>query len=83
MKTLLAILLPVLLSGCLAARVEVTYNEKMQPVNCHAAYWSLARDVEAAAFSVCGSSANLQKASGSEALRKVIETALGAALALP
>jgi hypothetical protein len=82
MKGLLMVLVPALLVGCLSASVEVTYNEQMQPISCHASYLSLGRDVEAAAFKVCGNDATVEKSAGSDFVRQVLEAALRAA-ALP
>lgn len=65
-----------LLAGCLSARVQVSYDEQMRPMSCHATYVSLARDVEAAAFNVCGNTASSQHSASAEVLQQALDAAL-------
>lgn len=80
MKTLRIMVLAALLSGCMAGQVNVQYDEKMQPISCHAEYVSVGRDVEAAAFNVCGASAKVKQSRVNVEALKTAVSAFGAAL---
>lgn len=77
---LILLTLLTLLSGCLGALVDVKYDEKMQPMSCHAAYWSIARDVTGAQFNVCGASASSHQAATADVVSQVVEGAVRAVL---
>lgn len=76
MKALVSLCLLAFLTGCLSATVQVDYDEQMRPVSCHATYVSLARDVEAAAFNVCGNSASSQHSASADVLQQALTAAL-------
>lgn len=80
MKPLRIMVLVALLSGCLAAQYDVQYNEQMQPISCHATYWSVMRDVTGAQFNVCGASAGSQQTATADVVGQVVEGAVRAVL---
>lgn len=77
---MIALVMAVLLSGCLGATVQVDYNEAMQPMSCHASYWSVLRDVTGAQINVCGASAASQQAATADVVSQVVEGAVRAVL---
>lgn len=80
MKPLSIALMLVVLLGCLAAQIDVQYDKEMKPMSCHADYLSIGRDVEGAAFNVCGGKASTQKSTSAEVISQVVEGAMRAAL---